>query len=80
MTPIVLVLTLILMFCSIALVTVIILQSGRTANAGAVTGAAGNYMSKNKSNSNELKKKTLTVVISIVFIVAVVIVNIIEIV
>ncbi|MBQ2882043.1 MAG: preprotein translocase subunit SecG [Clostridia bacterium] len=80
MSPIVLVLTLILMVCSIALVAIILFQSGRSANAGAITGAAGNYMSKNKTSSNELKMKTMTVVVSIIFIVAVVIVNIIEIV
>ena len=80
MSPIVLVLTLILMVCSIALVAIILFQSGRSANAGAITGAAGNYMSKNKTSSNELKMKTMTGVVSIIFIVAVVIVNIIEIV
>ncbi len=80
MSPIVLVLTLILMACSIALVAIILFQSGRSANAGAITGASGNYMSKNKTSSNELKMKTMTVVVSIIFIVTVVIVNIIEIV
>ena len=80
MNTIVLVLTLVLMACSIALIAIILFQSGRSANAGAVTGAAGNYMSKNKTSSNDLKMKTMTVVFSIVFIVAVVIVNIIEIV
>ena len=80
MNPIVLVLTLILMFCSIALIAIILFQSGRTAGASAVTGGAGNFLSKNKAQTKDLLYKRLTVIISIVFIVAVVIVNIIEIV
>lgn len=78
MNPIVLILTLVLMFCSIALIAIILFQSGRNAGASAVTGSAGNFYSKNKSQSNELRLKRLTVVISIVFMVAVVIVNVIE--
>ena len=80
MNPIVLVLTLVLMLCSIALVAIILFQSGRSANASAVTGGAGNFLSKNKAQTKDLLFKRLTVIISIVFIVAVIIVNIIEIV
>ena len=80
MNPIVLVLTLVLMLFSIALIAIILFQSGRSANASAVTGGAGNFLSKNKAQTKDLLFKRLTVIISIVFIVAVVIVNIIEIV
>ncbi len=80
MNPIVLVLTLILMLCSIALIAIILFQSGRTAGASAITGGAGNFLSKNKTQTKDLFMKRLTVVFSIIFIVAVVIVNIIEIV
>lgn len=80
MSPVVLVLTLILMLCSVALIAIVLFQSGRSANASAVTGGSGNFLSKNKAQTKDLFLKRLTVVISIVFIVAVVIVNIIEIV
>ena len=53
---------------------------GRTAGASAITGGAGNFLSKNKTQTKDLFMKRLTVVFSIIFIVAVVIVNIIEIV
>ena len=80
MNAIILVLTLVLMLCSIALIAIILFQSGRTAGASAITGGAGNFLSKNKAQTKDLFFKRLTVVFSIVFIVAVVIVNIIEIV
>lgn len=78
MNPIVLVLTLILMLCSIALIAIILFQSGRTAGANAVTGGAGNFLSKNKAQTKDIFLKRLTVIVSIVFIVAIVIVGIIE--
>ncbi len=78
MNPIVLVLTLILMLCSIALIAIILFQSGRTAGANAITGGAGNFLSKNKAQTKDILLKRLTVIISIVFIVAIVIVGIIE--
>ncbi|MBE6890969.1 MAG: preprotein translocase subunit SecG [Ruminococcaceae bacterium] len=78
MNPIVLVLTLILMVCSVALIAIILFQSGRTAGASAITGGAGNFLSKNKAQTKDLLLKRLTVIVSIVFIVAIVIVGIIE--
>lgn len=80
MSPIVLILTLLLMLCSVALIAIILFQSGRSANASAITGSAGNFYSKNKAQTNEIRMKRITVIFSIVFIVAVLLVNIIEVV
>ena len=80
MNAIELVLTLVLMICSVALIAIILFQSGRTAGASAITGGAGNFLSKNKAQTKDLLFKRLTVILSIVFIVAVVIVNLIVIV
>lgn len=76
MSLIVLILTIVLIACSIALILIILFQAGRTANASAVSGSVGNFYNKNKSATRELFMKRLTVIVSIVFIVTIIIVNI----
>lgn len=76
----VLVLSIALIACSVILVAVILFQSGRDASmSSAVTGSsASNFYNKNKGATKEVILKRFTVVISIIFIVAIIVSNLIQ--
>ncbi len=73
-----LILTILLLACSVGLIIIITLQGDRSASASAVTGDIGNFYNKNKTATRELKLKRATVILSILFMVAILIVNILE--
>ena len=73
-----LVLTIVLMAVSLSLIVIILLQSDRSANmSGAISGGMGNYYGKNKTATKELFLKRITIICSVIFVVAVIVVNII---
>ena len=77
MSILTLLLTIILIAVSVALIVIIMIQNDRSANmSGAVTGGMGNFYGKNKTATKELFLKRATIVCAIIFVVAVVIVNI----
>lgn len=72
--------SIILLVCSLALVLIILFQTGRDASmSGAITGNSSNFYSKNKRATREEFMKRCTVIISIVFMVIVFLINIFEI-
>lgn len=72
--------SIILLVCSLALVLIILFQSGRDASmSSAVTGSSSNFYSKNKRATKEEFMKRCTVIISIIFMVIVFLINIFEI-
>ena len=74
-----LIMTIVLMLCSVILIAIILFQSGRNANiSGALSGGANNFYGKNKTATRELVLKRATVVTSIVFITIIVLVNVME--
>lgn len=74
-----LIMTIVLMLCSLILIAIILFQSGRDANiSGAISGGANNFYGKNKTATRDLVLKRATVVTSIVFIMIIVIVNVME--
>ena len=80
MDTLMLVLSIIIILCSILLIAIILFQKGRDPGmSGAVTGSSsGNFYNKNRSATREEMLKRATVVASIVFIVAILVLNIIE--
>ncbi len=62
---------------SIALIVVVLMQSGKEAGLGAISGGADTYMGKNKGNSMEQKIAASTKWIALAWIVLTVALNII---
>ena len=62
---------------SIALIVVVLMQSGKEAGLGAISGSADTYMGKNKGNSMEQKIAASTKWIALAWIVLTVALNII---
>ena len=70
------VLTVILILVSIAFTAVVLMQEGKSAGLGAISGAAETYWGKNKGRSMEGLLVKLTVVCSVLFLVLAVVLNI----
>ena len=73
------VLSCILFVVALALIVIVLIQTDRGSRMSAVTGNTGSgFYGKNKGASKEMKRKRITVICSIVFMVLIVVVNIIE--
>lgn len=69
------VLTIIFIIVSVALATIVLLQEGKSAGLGAISGAAETYWGKNKGRSMEGNLVKITRYLAIAFIVLAVILN-----
>lgn len=70
------VLTIILILVSIVFTVIVLMQEGKTAGLGAISGAAETYWGKNKGRSMEGTLVKLTKVLGVVFILLSVVLNI----
>lgn len=70
------VLTIVFIIVSIALSAIVLLQEGKSAGLGAISGAAETYWGKNKGRSMEGKLVKITRYLAIAFIVLAVVLNI----
>ena len=70
------ILTVIFMIDCIALVALVLMQEGKSAGLGAISGAAESYWGKNKGRSMEATLVKLTKILAVVFIVLAAILNI----
>lgn len=78
MNPITLVLSILLIVCALALLIVVMLQTERGRGmSGAVAGSSSssNYYGKNKGMTKEALMKRITIILSIIFMVAVIVVD-----
>lgn len=69
------VLTVIFIIVCLALVVLVLMQEGKTAGLGAVSGAAETYWGKNKGRSMESKLVKITTGLAVGFLLLVVILN-----
>lgn len=69
------ILTVIFILICLALTVIILLQEGKSAGLGAISGAADTYWGKNKGRSMEGMLVTITKVLAILFIVLAVVLN-----
>ena len=69
------VLTVIFIIVSIALAGIILMQEGKSAGLGAISGAAETYWGKNKGRSMEGKLELITKVLAVLFIVLAIVLN-----
>ena len=67
----------IVLLAAIALVAIIVLQSGSQAGLGTIDGGADSFLSKNKARSVDAKLRRFTKVLAIVFAVVILVLNII---
>ena len=63
------IITIIQVLCAIALVAVVMLQTGSNGLSGAITGAGESFMSKNKNFGKEARLALITKIIAAVFLV-----------
>lgn len=70
------VLTIVFIIVSIALSAIVLLQEGKSAGLGAISGAAETYWGKNKGRSMEGKLVKITRYLAIAFIVLAIVLNI----
>ena len=70
------ILTVIFIIDCIALVALVLMQEGKSAGLGAISGAAESYWGKNKGRSMEATLVKLTKILAVVFIVLAAILNI----
>lgn len=68
-------LTVVFILISIALAAIILLQEGKSAGLGAISGAAETYWGKNKGRSMEGKLEKITKWLAVAFIVIAIILN-----
>ena len=68
-------LTAIFIIVCIALVILVLMQEGKTAGLGAVSGAAETYWGKNKGRSMESKLVKVTTGLAVVFLLLVIVLN-----
>ena len=68
-------LTVIFIILSVALAAIILMQEGKSAGLGAISGAAGSYWGENKGRSMEGKLEKITKWMAISFIVIAIILN-----
>ena len=77
LTPLEIVGGIIVLLAAIALIAIIILQSGSTASLGTIDGGADSFLSKNKARSVDARLRGMTKWIAIVFAVVILALNII---
>ncbi len=70
------VLTVILILVSIVFTAIVLMQEGKSAGLGAISGAAGTYWGKNKGRSMEGALVKLTKVLGVVFMLLAIVLNI----
>lgn len=70
------ILTIIFILVCLALVVLVLMQEGKSAGLGAISGAAETYWGKNKGRSMEGTLVKLTKILAIVFILLAVVLNI----
>lgn len=70
------ILTVIFIIDSIALVALVLMQEGKSAGLGAVSGAAESYWGKNKGRSMEATLVKITKILAVLFVVLAAILNI----
>lgn len=70
-----LVLTIIFILVCIALVILVLMQEGKTAGLGTISGAAETYWGKNKGRSMESKLVKITTGLAVAFLLLVIILN-----
>ena len=68
-------LTVIFIIVCIALVILVLMQEGKTAGLGAVSGAAETYWGKNKGRSMESKLVKITTCLAVAFLLLVIVLN-----
>ena len=69
------VLTVVFIIICIALTVIILLQEGKSAGLGAISGAADTYWGKNKGRSMEGKLERFTLIGAIIFFVGAILLN-----
>lgn len=69
------ILTVIFIIISIALTVIILMQEGKSAGLGAITGAADTYWGKNKGRSMEGRLVTGTKILVVLFVVIAAVLN-----
>ena len=69
------ILTIIYIIACLALVVVVLLQEGKSAGLGAISGAAETYWGKNKGRSMEGKLVKFTTILAVFFIVFAIVLN-----
>lgn len=69
------VLTIIFIFVCVALVVLVLMQEGKSAGLGSISGAAESYWGKNKGRSMEGQLVKITKVLAVLFILMAVILN-----
>ncbi len=69
------ILTIVYIIACLALVVVVLLQEGKSAGLGAISGAAETYWGKNKGRSMEGKLVKFTTVLAIFFIIFAIVLN-----
>ena len=70
------ILTVIFMIDCIALVALVLMQEGKSAGLGAISGAAESYWGKNKGRSMEATLVKITKILAVLFIVLAAVLNI----
>ena len=70
------ILTVVFIIISIALTVIILMQEGKSAGLGAISGIADTYWGQNKGRSMEGKLVTITKVLSVLFVLIAIILNI----
>lgn len=70
------ILTGIFILVSILLVILVLMQEGKSAGLGAISGSSDTYWGKNKGRSQEAKRARFTVILAILFIVLAAVLNI----
>jgi len=69
------VLTIIFILVSVVLATVVLMQEGKSAGLGVISGAADTYWGKNKGRSLEGKLEKITKILAVAFMLMAIILN-----
>ena len=70
------ILTIVFVILCIAMTVIVLMQEGKSAGLGAISGMAETYWGKNKGRSMEGKLVTITKVLAVLFVVIAIILNI----
>lgn len=69
--------TIIITIASVVLIVVVCLQEGKSAGlSGSISGGSDTYWSRNKRNSKEGKLERITIVMTVIFFVAAILLNV----
>ena len=68
-------LTIVFIIVSVALSAIVLMQEGKSAGLGVISGAADTYWGKNKGRSIEGKLETLTKILVVVFMLIAILLN-----